>query len=71
MEAVKMKRLKREYIYRFLIVFITASLCLGFHPDTSSIKIITKGNQKYLANTIIIKFKNYHMGDRNDSLYLS
>ena len=57
MEVVKMDHFKRDYLYRFLIVFITASLCLGFHPETSSIKIITKGNQKYLANTVVVKFK--------------
>ena len=58
MEAVKMKFLKRDYLYRFLVVFITASLCFGFHPGGDSFNIISSGNQKYLANTVIVKFKN-------------
>jgi serine protease len=71
MEAVKMKFHKRDYLYRFLIVFITAFLCFGFHPEADSFKIITKGNQKYLANTVVVKFKNIPAANTDGSVGIS
>ena len=52
-----MNILIKDKVYKSFIILFIAYLFVGFNSGNNTLHIITIGNQKYLANTVIIKLK--------------
>ena len=57
MKGIRMYFFKRHYLYKCLTALFIIPFFFGFSSGNNGLNIITNGNQKYLANTIIVKLK--------------
>ena len=47
----------KDKVYKSFIILFIACLLVGFNSGNNTLHITTNGNQKYLANTVILKLK--------------